>query len=325
MSNNKLIIAFKYLATLRDIQGKEDNRNALNTVIQSLETANFTVTSGEQAKQYLKGVGAKSVNYINSILQNNDPNKCGIYELDNLDSETRNKLLTIFEMLKISGVGIATAKLAYDNGMRDIETFKQYLATQGNTRQQIGIKYENDFEKRIPRDKVTKFINLFEDGLKQINKYYNIHMNFEVGGSYKRGQENSGDIDILLWSLIPHQTELNFVNIIAAMQQLNLLKETISFGNSMYQGTAHIDLDFPAVRIDIKALNNINEYYYAVLYFTGPGKFNEMMRERAKSMGLTLGNDEMKFTNTGEKIYVRNEKDIFDILGMEWLPPSERR
>lgn len=324
VDNKKLIVAFRYLSLLRDIQGEEGSKNALNTVADGIETANFQIISGEQAKQNIKGVGVKSVSYINSILKNTDPSKCGIYELDTLDPNTMHKLLTIFEMLKISGVGLATAKVAYNNGMTDINVFKQWLATQGTARQQIGIKYEEEFQKRIPRDKITKFIDVFSDNLALFNIGYGTKIDFEIGGSYRREKETSGDIDILLWCLVPNQLSSMFPKIVEYFEGLGILKDKLSFGNVMYQGTGFIDEEYPSVRIDIKALKSINDYYYSVLYFTGSGKFNEMMREKAKSMGLTLGNDEMIINSTGEKIYVRNEKDIFNILGVEWVEPSKR-
>jgi DNA polymerase (family 10) len=324
MDNSKIIIGFKYLKTLREIQGNEPSKNALQTVIDSIESANFIITSGDMARMNLKGVGVKSVAYINSILKNNDPSKCGIYELDNLDYNMKHKLITIYEMLKLSGVGIVTAKAAYENGITDINVFKEHLLKDGTHRQQIGIKYEEDFNNRIPRAKVTNFINKFGDKLGVFNITYNTFINFEIGGSYKRAKQTSGDIDIILWSLVPNQVSSMFMILLNFLQNEGILKETISLGNIMYQGVASIDENFPSVRIDIKPLHSMKDYYYAVLYFTGPGKFNEMMREKAKSMGLTLGNDDMIVNSSGEKIYVRDEKDIFTILGIEWKEPYER-
>lgn len=324
MSNQRIIIAFSYLKTLRDIQGNDESSKALQKVISSLESATMPITSGEQAKETLKGIGKKSTSYINSILKNTDPSKCGIYELDNLDLETRNKLLLVHEMIKVHGVGIASAINYYNSGVRDMESFKKAVLTNGTSRQQTGLVNQANFENRIPRNKITTFLEKLQKAFDEYNNHYHIILRFEVGGSYLRGKETSGDIDIILWSLIPHQVANYQYDLITCLKRINLLKDTLSHGSEMFQGVAYLDEEFPAVRIDIKFLNNINEYHYATLYFAGPDLLNRAMREKAKSMGLNLGNNEMTIISTGEHIYVRNQKDIFDLLGFEYKPPSER-
>lgn len=325
VNNSRLILIFSYLKTLREIQGSNGSVIALNKVIESMEQSSFQIQSGEHAKTFIQGVGNQSIQYINGILRNTDPTKSGIYELDNLDELTKHKLLTIFEMTKIPGVGVKIAKQYYENGIKDIETLKIFLQNGGGTtRQQIGIKYIDEFKKRIPREKVTFYLSQFELKLNEYNNYNKTQIRYEVGGSYLRGKETSGDIDIILWSLIPRQVIYNFTFLSNYLKSSNLLKETLSQGEDSYQGVAYIDEEYPAVRIDFKMLANLNEYYYAVLFFTGSAKFNQEMRDKAKSMGLTLGNNEMTINATGEKIYVRNEKDIFDLLEIEWKPPSER-
>lgn len=323
-NNSRLILVFKYLKTYREIQGEEHSAIALNKVIESMEQCHINIVSGKQGKEILKGVGKTSMFYIDSILANTDPNKSGLNELDTLDEENRNKLLTIFEMNKIPGVGTITAKHYYESGIRSIEQLKQVLLTQGTTRQQVGIEYMSELEKRIPRAKVELFINNFKMRLDEFNNHYQTRIRYDVGGSYCRGKETSGDIDIILWSLIPRQIANYSSLFIEYLGRCGLLKKTLSHGSILYQGMAYINEEFHSVRLDFKMLHDIDEYYYAILYFTGPGKFNEEMREKAKSMGLTLGNNEMKIIATGEQIHVRCEKDIFDILGIEWKPPNER-
>ena len=323
-NNSKLILIFKYLKVYREIQGEEHSALALNKIIESMEKCHTNIINGKQAKEILKGVGQKSIFYIDSILSNKDPNKSGLRELDTLNEENRNKLLTIFEMVKIPGIGTITAKSYYENGFRNVEELKQILLTHGTTRQQLGVEYMTELEKRIPRAKVELFINNFNVRLTEFNNHYQTRIRYDVGGSYCRGEETSGDIDIILWSLIPRQISSFSQLLIDYLKRCNLLKDTLSHGSMIYQGIAYIDEEFSSVRIDFKMLHDINEYYYAILYFTGPGKFNEEMREKAKSMGLTLGNNEMKITSTGEKINVRCEKDIFDILGIEWKPANQR-
>ena len=61
----------------------------------------------------------------------------------------------------------------------------------------VGLKYFEEFSKRIPRDKVTRIFEKFKkifNGLVLSDKMHHL----EVVGSYRRGKATCGDIDILI-------------------------------------------------------------------------------------------------------------------------------
>lgn len=324
IDNSRLILVFSYLRILREMDGKDDSAKALKTSTDIIEQCKFQIVNGQQMS-HIPGIGKKSVEYINSILSNMNPSCSGVYELDNLDPIKLHKLRTIFEMIKIPGVGVISAKHYYESGVTEIEKFKEILASGGGTtRQKIGSRYIEEFKKRIPREKVTLFIERFNDVIRQYNTHYGTSIKYDVGGSYARGKDTSGDIDIILWSLIPRQVSLNFPILHDGLTRCGLIKETLSSGGDSWQGVAYIDEELPAVRLDFKLLGNMNEYYYAKLYFTGPAELNRELRDRANFMGMTLGNNDFTIKSSGDKIYVRNEQDIFEILGIEWRPATER-
>ena len=82
-------------------------------------------------------------------------------------------------------------------------------------------------------------------------------------------------------------------------------------------------------RIDIKYYP-IEEYAYAILYFTGSGNFNRMLRLHTMKLGLTLS--DKGATPKMEKGVIWDkpiptcltEKDIFDFLGLEYKTPQQR-
>ena len=324
IDNSRLILVFSYLRILREMDGKDDSAKALKTSTDIIEQCKFQIVNGQQIS-HIPGIGKKSIEYINNILLNNNPNLSGIYELDNLDQQKLHKLKTILEMTKIPGVGVISAKHYYESGITDIQKFKELLASGGGTtRQKIGNKYVEEFKKRIPREKIKLFIEKFDDVIKQYNNHYGTSIKYDICGSYSRGKDTSGDIDIILWSLIPKQVSLNFPILHDGLTRGGLIKETLSSGGDSWQGVAYIDDEFHAVRLDFKLLENINEYYYAKLYFTGPAELNREMRDKANTMGMTLGNNDLTIKNTGDKIYVRTEQDIFELLGIKWKSPTDR-
>lgn len=321
--NNRIIIdILSLLRLLRELNNEEYSARALRNAIEGIEKLNVEITSGIQAQNLVPRMGKKCKKYIDGILENIDEDRTGIDELDELSEEDQLFLYSISEMVKIPGIGMKKALKYLDQGY-NIFTLREFLANGGGTtRQRIGIKYASEFERRIPREKIDYFNIIFKSKIKKYNTINETKIKYVISGSYSRGSENSGDLDIILYSkregeVCEHFSELiNFLN--------GILIDTLSQGLDSYQGVAYIDEDFPSVRIDIKTTANMNEYYYALLYFTGPGKFNEKMRNKARIMGYKLGNNEMIRLSDGKKIIVHSEKEIFDILKMNFLQPSER-
>lgn len=66
-----------------------------------------------------------------------------------------------------------------------------------NKNQRLGLKYYEDFQVKIPREKVTKIFErvkvTFCRMVDNIDNY-----NLVVCGSYRRGKEKCGDIDIII-------------------------------------------------------------------------------------------------------------------------------
>ena len=82
-------------------------------------------------------------------------------------------------------------------------------------------------------------------------------------------------------------------------------------------------------------------YPFALLYFTGSGNFNIEMRVRAKNMGYKLSEYYLSKIQTSKPILpgktinkkdiigetpvpVKSEKEIFDVLSMDYLEPKDR-
>jgi DNA polymerase/3'-5' exonuclease PolX len=83
--------------------------------------------------------------------------------------------------------------------------------------------------------------------------------------------------------------------------------------------------DNPIRRIDIRFIAK-ESLASALLYFTGPYELNTLMRIEAKKQNMLLneyGIFKIK-NNKFTKINVLHEKDIFHLLGMEYLKPNER-
>ena len=75
-------------------------------------------------------------------------------------------------------------------------------------------------------------------------------------------------------------------------------------------------------RIDIRIIP-LESYYSALLYFTGSKDFNKQMRLNAITMDYTL-NEYGLYDENGKMFKVNSEKEIFDLLGLEYIQPINR-
>lgn len=196
--------------------------------------------------------------------------------------------------------------------------------------QLIGIKYFYDILKRIPRDE----IKATETFLKRVIKRINPELELTVCGSYRRGKNNSGDID----SLITHpkiktmeqfnNTELDILGTFVKQLEMMgyLIDHLTEFSKTKYMGLGlYTKKSKIARRIDIRFVP-YNSYGAAILYFTGSKNFNTDMRKHAISKGYTLNEYGLYKKNGSEKILMEcsNEEDIFKHLNYTYVKPTDR-
>lgn len=92
-------------------------------------------------------------------------------------------------------------------------------------------------------------------------------------------------------------------------------------------GLCKLSPELPARRIDI-LIADPSYYYFALLYFTGSYSFNIFMRKVALEKGYSLSEYGIKNNNTKKFIdtsdIIKSEKDIFEYLGIAYVPPNKR-
>lgn len=138
-----------------------------------------------------------------------------------------------------------------------------------------------------------------------------------IAGSYRRGKPVSRDADILL----PYIVEF------AALQREYSGKSDVIIHEPFASGSSKISvmISISSKRITLKAdifLVPKNEWIYALLYATGSGHFNLLMRAQAKRKGFLL--NQRGLWKNGKQVEIKNEQEIFKILGMKWKKPEER-
>ncbi|KAJ9588358.1 hypothetical protein L9F63_018284 [Diploptera punctata] len=295
----------------RNIYKYNAYRNAANT----LAAYPTRIKSGEEA-QKLKGIGAKIAKKIDEFLQTGKLQKLEKIRED--DDSTAINLLT-----RVSGIGPAKAKELVDANIKSIEDLKKNKGKL-NHHQLIGLKYFEDFEKKIPREEIKRIEDFIKTEIDELDSEYKI----TVCGSYRRGKAESGDIDVLITHPSYNSKDGSkkkshlLKNVVEVLKSKKLITETISLGDVKFMKTCKNHSEgCVARRLDIRLIPQ-DQYYLGILYFTGSDLFNKNMRAHALEHGFTL--NEYTLRVAGEPVKITSEEDIFDYIGYPYKQPSER-
>lgn len=281
------------------------------------------IKNGNEAKK-LDGVGAKIAEKIDEFLTTGKLRK--LEKIRNDDTSSSINFLT-----RVTGIGPAAARKFYDEGVKTLEDLKK-IEHKLNHHQQIGLKYFEEFEKRIPRAEMKEMETLILQELEKLDSDY-------IGticGSYRRGAESSGDIDILLThpdftSESEKQPKLLHA-VVEHLESTGFITDTLSKGDTKFMGVCQLqkekeDGEYDHRRIDIRLIPK-DQYYCGVLYFTGSDIFNKNMRTIALEKGFTLNEYTIRPLGVtgvaGEPLPVDSERDIFEYIHMKYKEPKER-
>jgi len=298
---------------------------AIETVLQNLRKYPNEITSSKQLKG-VKGIGKGSLDRLDEIIKTGKLSEI-VPELINQDY-----LQYVQELANVFGIGDRMAFDLYKNyGVKTIEDLeKLYKEGKIHLPDQVvkGLKFYSMIQGNIPQQEIVEIDNYLHEVMLDIDpQLFGI-----IAGSYRRNSPTSGDIDVLL--VHPNIKTINEKSQRASDNYLaRFVNQLIDDGfiiesftdpnvSTKYMGLCKWK-DNPIRRIDIRFIP-YNSYYTALLYFTGPANFNKNMRRLAISLGYSLS--EYFLTDSeGKKIPINSEKDVFDKLGMEYLPPEKRK
>lgn len=314
--NKKDLIIFNLEKLKKNYLGNDKKWNliSLSKAIENIKNYNGEIISGDQMRNKIKGIGEKISKRIDEILKN------GCLELDSSDDINNS----IENILQITGVGIVTAKKWISLGITDIEKLKSAIKEnkiKTTHHINIGIKYYEDIKKKIPKQEIDK-INNFLLIIKEIDN----ELIYEICGSYRRGLLESGDIDVLISNpkfYINIDKKKYLEKIVKKLVDINFIIDKITLkGNTKFMGICKLNNSIPR-RIDIRVVDYCS-YYTSLLYFTGNRNFNIYLRNLALKNNYSINEYFITDNTNNTLISLNSEKEIFDILKIPYLIPSER-
>jgi DNA polymerase (family 10) len=236
--------------------------------------------------------------------------------------ELKEKLpVDVSQFFGLEGIGPKTIKMLYDNiGIKNISDLEK-AALEGKIRRVPGFSQKKE-------ELILKKIQFFRKGggRRLIGEVYPLVRRIEerlsgntgikqavVVGSFRRMKETIGDIDYL----VSVMSEKDGDNIIDYFVNMPEVKEVSGRGLSK----AFVKLNNG---IDADLLVVPEESFGAAMqYFTGSKEHGIAMRKIAISKGLRL-NEWGVFDKENHRIAGATEEGVYQVLGLEWVPPEMR-
>lgn len=289
------------------------------TVIKQLKSRTDPIYSYDDLTD-IKGIGKSMKIKIIELLETGN-----IKQLENYNANGNIKIID--DLMKIHGIGAVKAKdLVEKHNIRSIDELKQQPELLNDV-QKIGIKYWEDFDKRIPRKEMEKHDEYITSLVKSIDP----KLKATITGSYRRIAPDSGDIDVLLTHPDdPENYEPLFKKIVEEFRKGTdpYIKDILALGGKKCMAVCKLKRHKMYRRFDLLYTRK-HEYPFALFYFTGSGEFNVKLRNHALSLGYTLseyGLKHAKGPKKGEFVdhEFETEEDIFEFLGIKFIKPELR-
>ena len=226
--------------------------------------------------------------------------------------------INISEFYNLRGIGPLTLKILYDKLKICNISQLEKAASEGSIRRIKGFS-------KMKEDKILKIIQLSKQnkGRYLLGDVYPLIKKIEsrlrakdgiihcaIVGSFRRMKETIGDIDILVSTKEPEKVINFFVKMpeVAEIKGKGKTKAFVELGNG--------------IGVDLLVVPE-ESFGSSSQYFTGNKEHNISLRNLAVSMGFHL-NEWGLFTKKKKKIAGTNEQQIYDKLGLRYIPPELR-
>ena len=310
----------------RTVENNTFKANAYKKAASAIAKHPTKLTSQEEALK-IPGVGKQIGLKFGEFLKTGTLEKLNKIKKDDNAS-------AITELTRVSGIGpVAARKLVTEKNIKSLDDLRKNTQLL-NYHQEIGLKYLEEFEERIPRSEMLKWDSLLLKIIAKLDSKYSA----ELCGSFRRGAETCGDIDMLVThpdsQAVGSPSKKNnpmLVKIVNKLVEDELITNVLALGGSKVAAVCQLPGEEKVVhkhrRLDIRLIPS-DQYHFALLYFTGSDLFNKNMRAHALEKGFTLNEYAIKPVGStgvaGQPIPVKSEKEIFEIIDYEYKAPEQR-
>ena len=317
MDNTKIAKTLDQLADLLEFTGANAfrlraYRNGARMIRDLPDSIQSKIAAGEDLTK-LDGVGKSVAQKCTEL--------CETGKLQQLEDILEDVPRTVLDLLNVPKMGPKKAAAVFNElGIENLDQLKaaceagevQKLSGFGaKTEQAIlaGIAIAADANKRIlwaDADRIAEKLRAYMEPCAAIGQ-------LEFGGSYRRGKETVGDLDILVTSTDSGSVMDHF----AAFEDIT---STIVRGDTKM--SVRLDEEF---QVDLRVVPD-ESFGAALQYFTGSKEHNVVVRGMAKAKGLKVNEWGVYKTDGDEQEWVagKTEADVYATLGLPVFDPETR-
>lgn len=217
--NEAYIEQLKKIRLARLLTGDEIGVRAYSTSIASLAAYPFPFTSSQEILR-LPGCDQKIAQLFHEW-QSSDGT---IQAVVDIDADPALQVLRLF--YDIWGVGAPTAReFYYDRKWRDLDDIIEQGWRSLTRVQQIGVKYYDEFQLRIPRREVESIAATITAHAQRLT---DPSLEVIIVGGHRRGKSESGDVDVILTHRVESVTHNLVADVVASLESSNNITHVLT-------------------------------------------------------------------------------------------------
>jgi DNA polymerase (family X) len=316
MRNGEIADAFEELASLYELDGAVVYRVvAYRNAAKAIREAGVSVA--ELARQgrveELSGVGRTIAEKIDALLETGS-----IPSADKLKARIPSGLIAI---TRIPGLGPKRAKLLHEHlGVSSLEDLRE-AAEQGRLKDVpgFGARAEENVMAALAagadgrpkaRMLLSKALAVGEELVASL-RHHPGAIRVELAGSARRWADTVKDLDIVAAASDAKALSDHF----CSLQAVDVVHTS---GEAGAKVLTHSGLPVDLRIVPEEAFGNLLQH------FTGSGRHNEALRTAAVKRGLHVSEYGIADDETGDSLACATEEEVYERLGMQWIPPELR-
>jgi DNA polymerase (family X) len=324
---SRVLRQIAYLIELEGTQNNDFNKNKSNTVFKirayrrTADIIENLSSNVEEIYTKWKLKGLTEIPSIGKAIASKMEEYITTGKIEYFEELKKRTSINVEEFYHLEGIGIGprTVKTLHDRlGIKTLSDLEK-AADEGKIHALPGFSYkkEETILRKIQslkkgRDRyllgdiypLVKQIEVRLSNLKGVKKAIPV-------GSFRRMKETVGDIDYLVSSDTPELV----MDYFASMPEVD---EVIGKGPSKTFVKLNNGMDADLLVVPKESFGS------ALQYFTGSKEHDVALRKIAISRGLRLSEWGVYDNTTNKMVAGSNEEEVYDILGLEWIPPEMR-
>ncbi len=317
MTNAEIAHVLDEMADLLELRGENPfrvraYRNAARAIVQLAEPVEAILHDPDRDLKAVAGIGQTIAEKIGTLVQTGS-----LSQLAKLRAETPAVLV---QMTRIPGLGPKKALvLQRELGIESLDDLRQACLDHrvrslkgfgGKTEQAIleGLEIAEAAAQRLRIDQAEQLVARLQQHMAGCPAVERL----EFAGSFRRGKETVGDIDMVATSIEP-------ALVMDRLAGFPGVASVIARGETKM--SIHVE---DRIQVDLRVVAD-SSFGAALQYFTGSKEHNVQIRKRAKARGLTVNEYGVYRTDApDEPVAGRTEEEVYASLGLAWIPPELR-